>query len=107
VDGFRVDMAHWLAKNLSEPLEPVSHSGHMADWPLPHGTHPFWDRDEVHEIYAEWRRVLDEYKPPRAAVAEAWVHPSRRPLYASPQGLGQAFNFDLLEANWDAGESSG
>jgi len=38
------------------------------------------------------------------AVAEAWVHPSRRPRYASPQGLGQAFNFDLLQANWDAGE---
>ena len=104
VDGFRVDVAHGLAKNLSEPLEPVSFSGHLADWPFPHGTHPFWDRDEVHEIYAEWRRVLDEYEPPRAAVAEAWVHPSRRPRYASPQGLGQAFNFDLLEANWDAGE---
>ena len=38
------------------------------------------------------------------AVAEAWVHPSRRPRYASPDGLGQAFNFDLLDANWNAGE---
>ncbi len=104
VDGFRVDVAHGLAKNLSEPLESVSYHGHMADWPFPHGTHPYWDRDEVHEIYAEWRRVLDEYEPPRAAVAEAWVHSSRRPLYASPRGLGQAFNFDLLKANWDAGE---
>lgn len=42
---------------------------------------------------------VDDYR-----VAEAWVHPSRRPLYASPDGLGQAFNFDLLEANWNAGE---
>ena len=32
------------------------------------------------------------------------MHPSRRPKYASPDGLGQAFNFDLLEANWNAGE---
>ena len=32
------------------------------------------------------------------------MHPSRRPRYASPSGLGQAFNFDLLEANWTAGE---
>ena len=37
-------------------------------------------------------------------MAEAWVHPSRRPRYASPAWLGQAFNFDLLEANWKAGE---
>jgi alpha-glucosidase len=32
------------------------------------------------------------------------VHPSRRVRYASPEGLGQAFNFDLLEAGWDAGQ---
>jgi alpha-glucosidase len=58
----------------------------------------------VHDIYVEWRQVLNEYDPPRAGVAEAWVHPSRRSRYASPDGLGQAFNFDLLEANWKAGE---
>ena len=58
----------------------------------------------MHDIYAEWRQVFNEYDPPRAGVAEAWVHPSRRPRYASPDGLGQAFNFDLLEANWKAGE---
>ena len=58
----------------------------------------------MHDIYAEWRQVFNEYDPPRAGVAEAWVHPSRRPKYASPDGLGQAFNFDLLEANWNAGE---
>ena len=69
---------------------------------MPDGAHPLWDRDEVHEIYAEWRRVFNEYDPPRTAVAEAWVHPSRRPRYASPEGLGQAFNFDLLDADFDA-----
>jgi alpha-glucosidase len=38
-------------------------------------------------------------------VAEAWLaHPSRLPRYASATGLGQAFNFDLLEADWDAGQ---
>jgi alpha-glucosidase len=35
------------------------------------------------------------------AVAEAWVHPNRRPPYASEEGLGQAFNFDLLASGWD------
>jgi alpha-glucosidase len=99
VDGFRVDVAHGLVKNLAEPLEPLP-----AGWPVPPGTHPLWDRDEVHDIYTEWRQVFNEYDPPRAGVAEAWVHPSRRPRYASPAGLGQAFNFDLLEANWTAGE---
>ena len=104
VDGFRVDVAHGLAKNLAEPLASLPAEADITDGSLPPGTHPLWDRDEVHDIYAEWRRVFNEYDPPRAGVAEAWVHPSRRPRYASPDGLGQAFNFDLLEANWNAGE---
>ena len=37
-------------------------------------------------------------------MAEAWVHASRRARYASPEGLGQAFNFDLLQADFDAAE---
>ena len=97
-------MAHGLAKNLAEPLASLPVGGDITDGSLPPGTHPLWDRDEVHDIYAEWRQVFNEYDPPRAGVAEAWVHPSRRPKYASPDGLGQAFNFDLLEANWNAGE---
>jgi alpha-glucosidase len=103
-DGFRVDVAHGLAKNLSEPLEPLPAQQNPGDGPVPDGTHPLWDRDEVHNIYAEWRQVFNQYDPPRAGVAEAWVHPSRRPRYASPSGLGQAFNFDLLEADWTCGE---
>ena len=102
-DGFRVDVAHGLAKNLAEPLAPLAGLNHL-DGSLPPGSHPLWDRDEVHDIYAEWRRVFDEYDPPRSAVAEAWVHPSRRPRYASPDGLGQAFNFELLAADWNPGE---
>jgi alpha-glucosidase len=104
VDGFRVDVAHGLAKNLTEPLESLAVHGDITDGSLPPGSHPLWDRDEVHDIYAEWRSVFNEYDPPRSAVAEAWVHPSRRLRYASPDGLGQAFNFDLLDATWTAGE---
>lgn len=99
VDGFRIDVAHGLAKNLTEPLPdvPVIEDQLRSD-----GSHPLWDRDAVHDIYAEWRQVFDEYDPPRMAVAEAWVHPDRRGRYASSDGLGQTFNFDLLEAPFDA-----
>jgi alpha-glucosidase len=99
VDGFRVDVAHGLAKDLRDPLPAQAELAALGP-----GRHPFHDRDEVHAIFAGWRRVLDEYDPPRSAVAEAWVHPDRRPRYAMADGLGQAFNFDLLRANWDAGE---
>jgi alpha-glucosidase len=101
VDGFRVDVAHGLAKDLREPLPPRAA---LPEEGLPGGAHPLWDRDEVHEIYAEWRRVFNEYDPPRMAVAEAWVHTSRLSRYASSEGLGQAFNFDLLQAPWRAAD---
>ncbi|WP_159794068.1 glycoside hydrolase family 13 protein [Puerhibacterium puerhi] len=98
VDGFRVDVAHGLAKDLPDPLPSAAELEAMPK----DGTHPLWDRDDVHEIYAEWREVFDSYDPPRTAVAEAWVAADRRARYASPAGLGQAFNFDLLEADFDA-----
>jgi alpha-glucosidase len=98
VDGFRVDVAHGLAKDLSEPLRSTTSLD--KDLPLD-GSDPLYDRDEVHEIYAEWREVFNSYDPPRTAVAEAWVPAERRALYARPTELGQAFNFDLITADFD------
>lgn len=103
-DGFRIDVAHALAKDLPEELpthDQLETRGHFAE-----GAHPIWDRDEVHEIYAEWRKLLNSYDPPLAAVAEAWVPAHRRIRYAHPDSLGQAFNFDLLQARWDVAEFS-
>lgn len=101
VDGFRIDVAHALAKDLGESLPNLVE---LDALPKDDGNHPLWDRDEVHEIYAEWRKVFNSYTPARTAVAEAWVAPARRARYASAEGLGQAFNFDLLEADFDAGQ---
>ncbi|WP_154604942.1 glycoside hydrolase family 13 protein [Arthrobacter sp. AQ5-05] len=100
VDGFRIDVAHALMKDLSEPLPSQAQILELEK--LNNGTNPLWDRDDVHEIYAEWRALFNEYNPPRTAVAEAWVDQSRRARYASTEGLGQAFNFDLLMADFDA-----
>lgn len=102
VDGFRVDVAHMLLKDLVPPLRSRPNADPQA---IPEdGSDPLYDRDGVHEIYREWRALFDQYVPPRQAVAEVWVPPNRRSLYARPTELGQAFNFDLLEARWDAEE---
>ena len=99
VDGFRIDVAHGLRKDLSELHRPW---GEIADLMREDGSHPLWDRDDVHEIYADWRRVFNSYEPPRYAVAEASVHPARRARYASAESLGNAFNFDMQDAAWRA-----
>ena len=74
---------------------------------MPHQgpTHPFWDRDEVHEVYRGWRKVSDTYAGDRAFVAEAWVDdPARLALYTRPDELHTAFNFNFVRAAWDADE---
>ncbi|MFD0045549.1 glycoside hydrolase family 13 protein [Pseudarthrobacter scleromae] len=102
VDGFRVDVANLLVKDLPAEL-PSKQELDAMDRTV--GTHPLMDRDEVHEVYAEWRKVFNEYDPPRFAVAEAWVETAeRRAKYASPEGLGQAFSFDLLLADFNAAQ---
>jgi alpha-glucosidase len=102
VDGFRIDVAHALTKDLPDELPEESRLMDLTSWA--EGQHPIWDRDDVHEVYAEWRQVFNRYSPPLAAVAEAWVPAHRRVRYARPDSLGQAFNFDLLRARWDRDE---
>ena len=110
VDGFRIDVAHWLVKqdglpdadDLEWPRQPVEVDGELRR--APWQPHPFWDRDEVHEIYRGWRAVADSYDPTRVFVAEAWVdEPERLARYLRPDELHTAFNFAYLQAPWDAG----
>jgi alpha-glucosidase len=98
VDGFRIDVAHMLTKDLTAPLPSRTELDALPR----DGLHPMIDRDDVHDIYRQWREVFNEYDPPRTAVAEAWVPLHRRQRYARAESLGQAFNFDLLEADFDA-----
>jgi alpha-glucosidase len=103
IDGFRIDVAHGLVKEAGLPdydYVPRSESGSI----LEDSAHaPFWDQDAVHEIYREWRRVADEYDPPRIFCGETWVpNPERLARYQRPDELHTSFNFAYLEAGWDA-----
>jgi alpha-glucosidase len=110
VDGFRIDVAHSLVKqdglpdapDLDWPRQPVEVDGELRR--APWQPHPFWDRDEVHEVYREWRLVADSYDDPKVFVAEAWVdEPERLARYLRGDELHTAFNFTYLQATWDAG----
>lgn len=107
-DGFRIDVAHGLAKDLdSVPLADMDPMAVQKQLPPEHGLSPLWDRPEVHEIYREWRDVFNEYDPPRFAVGEAWVRAESQHMYASTDELGQVFNFEFAEAGWFADEFRG
>jgi alpha-glucosidase len=99
VDGFRIDVAHGMVKAPGMP--DVGHAGQLDL--LGSAELPYFDQDGVHEIYREWRKVLDEYPGDRMAVAEAWPpSPERTALYVRQDELHQAFNFHFLKAEWAA-----
>ena len=110
VDGFRIDVAHGLVKEdvlqdhhdpqgLSDALRldvPMDHEKRYALLP----TVPYFDRQGVHQIYRNWRKIFDSYGDRDImAVAEAWVHPPvNATKYVRADELHQVFNFDLLDA---------
>lgn len=101
-DGFRVDVSHGLIKDPSFPdvdlASEILTVGHIDN-------HPYWDRDEVHDINREWRAVLNEKEAELdkelMMVAEAWVKAENVPLYLRPDEYHQSFNFDFLGCPWD------
>jgi alpha-glucosidase len=115
VDGFRIDVALGLAKDMTYPdvedpvgitealrfdLDDGSVESQQRRAKVPNSA--FFDRDELRDIYREWRQVLDSYPGDRMTVAEAWLPPHRIGNYVAPDGLHQVFGFDFLVAPWDA-----
>ncbi|MDQ3470718.1 MAG: glycoside hydrolase family 13 protein [Actinomycetota bacterium] len=101
VDGFRIDVAHGLAKDQAMPdLDERFATGGPA-----REGHPHWDQDEVHDVYRGWRRAAEEYEGERAFVGEIWLaSPDRVARYLRPDELHTAFNFHFLLAAWGANE---
>lgn len=101
IDGFRVDVAHALTKDSAFPdVDPDVPPFALTE----DGSHPYWDRDDVHDIIREWRAVADSYDDDKVLVAEAWVSPERLSMYLEPDQYHQSFNFDFLLAPWAAPE---
>ena len=98
-DGVRIDSAALLLK--SPDLADME-----ADQLPP--THPFIDRDEIHDVYRRWRKVADSYTPAKALIGEIWLDDQDRfTRYLRPDELHTAFNFDFLTAAWDLGSLRG
>jgi alpha-glucosidase len=94
VDGFRIDVANALAKKAGLPDE-----GPRRD----PANRPFEDQPAVHEVWREWRRVVDNYPGERMLVGEVWSPSAERlARYLRPDELHTAFNFDCVRAPWEA-----
>ena len=102
VDGFRIDVAHGMAKPTGLPdmnLALVNSGGPT----MPTQADIRWDRDHVHEHHRDFRRVLDSYPGDRMAVGEVWVaDEDRLAQYVRGDELNLTFNFELVQALWGA-----
>ncbi len=104
VDGFRIDVAHGIAKEPGLPdmdltvVTSREHGPHM-----PSRVDVRFDRDAVLDYHGAFRTILDSYPGDRMAVGEAWVADSvRLARYVAPGKLNLTFNFELVEAAWGA-----
>jgi alpha-glucosidase len=102
VDGFRIDVAHGMAKPDGLPdMVPLDDTGLLADHAP--GDNRF-DSEGVHELHRRIRSVVDEY-PGRMAVGEVWLRDDQRlARYLRADELQLAFNFKLVTAEWTADE---
>ena len=102
VDGFRIDVAHGMAKRRGLPDMPpaIAIDAGLLD---ADAVDPRFNADGVHDIHRMIRKVIDEY-PARMAVGEIWVRDDTAfARYIRPDELHLGFNFRLLEADFDAG----
>lgn len=98
VDGFRIDVAHGMAKHPALPDIDLSDNRLLRN----KANDPRFDNDAVHDIHRFIRGVLDDY-PDAVTVGEIWVHGNERfAKYLRPDELHLGFNFQLVQTDFDA-----
>jgi alpha-glucosidase len=98
VDGFRLDVAHGMAKPPGLPdMRYLDNELLRAK-----GEDPRFDQPNVHEIHRGIRAVIDDY-PGAVTVGEVWVYDNARWAdYMRSDELHLGFNFRLVQADFDA-----
>lgn len=100
VDGFRIDVAHGMAKppGLPDMANPDVEMLTLDD------DDPRFNHDGVHEIHRGIRSVLDDY-PHAVTIGEIWVFENEDfAKYLRPDELHMGFNFRLVRAEFDAAD---
>jgi glycosidase len=114
VDGFRVDVAHYIMKDpqlrdnpLNKERAPSIHrplGDYDAQFHLHDSGHP-----DVHAVYRQFRQILAGYSAERPRMAIGEIHIFDWDKWASYYGedldeLHMPFNFALLNVAWTAAE---
>ena len=100
VDGFRIDVAHGMAKPPGLPDMSLKDNALLRN----SDDDPRFNNDGVHDIHRGIRTVLDEF-PEAVTIGEIWVFDNEDfAKYLRPDELHLGFNFRLVRADFDAAE---
>ena len=110
VDGFRVDVAHWIGKNAALPDNPPADAPAFVNLAKP--ATPFdqvahvhdMDGPLAHAVYKRFRQLLDQYQPPRVALGEIHLGSGARwaAYYGQDDELHLPCFFGLLSVPFEA-----
>jgi alpha-glucosidase len=99
VDGFRIDVAHGMAKPPGLPDTDVEMRPRMLSDGDPRFNHP-----NVHTIHRNIRRVMNDF-PEAVTIGEVWVFDNASwAEYVRADELHLGFNFRLVRAEFDLAE---
>ncbi|MEA2010117.1 MAG: alpha-amylase family glycosyl hydrolase, partial [Actinomycetota bacterium] len=111
VDGFRIDVAHFIMKDpdfTDNPLAPPTDDAAFRSF----GGYDSWDHihakghADVHAVFRDLRLVLDEYEGDRFSVGEIHIFDwdEWAAYYGDDDELHMPFNFSLVWSDWNAAE---
>ena len=99
--GFRIDVAHAMFKKQGMPDWGGAPDGTPRPG-FPFADAPMFGQPELHQVFARWREICEEYPGEPVLCAEANVRPlSRLADWVAPGQMHQSFNFDFLRTLWD------
>lgn len=99
--GFRIDVAHAMFKK--QGLPDWGGAPDATPRPgFPFADAPMFGQPELHQVFARWREICEEYPDEPVLCAEANVRSlSRLADWVAPGQMHQSFNFDFLRTLWD------
>lgn len=107
VAGFRIDVAHGLYKDAAlrdnPPMPPGERVGGHGGQEQRYNA----NRPETHEVFRAWRKLAEQYEPPRLLLGETWVTLDKLArFYGQSDELQLAFNFPFVLSDFTAPELS-
>ena len=112
VDGFRIDVAHYVMKDPALADNPTAQNPDGMAHFKPMGPFGAWEHvndrghPDVHDVYRGFRAVLDEYDGDRFSIGEIHIFDwdEWATYYGDDDELHMPFNFSLVWAGWNPTE---